>query len=90
MVAHGYYYFQVIMVSKDDFRASLRIMYFVLKEKMAFRKYNSLLELMASLNVVTSKDTSPANANLRGEAIKNDLIEVLGMTLIQPFNFLIT
>lgn len=68
----------IISVKKQDLFVSLQATFFLLKENIAFAKYNPLLDLFTKLGAISSKESLPNNANLRGEMLKSELIATLG------------
>ena len=56
----------------------MKSMYFIVKENIPFAKYTKVLELLANLGATSSAGELPRNANLRGEKIKDEIINVLG------------
>ena len=71
-------WFQVVSVKEKDLTAAFRCIFFLLKENVAFRKYNAMLDLCAELGVIPSTRNLPGNANMRSERMKAELIQTLG------------
>ena len=75
-------------VKKKNLMYSMKSMYMILKEKLAFSKYDSVLQLLGECGVdVTSLDALPGNANLRSERIKDEIIQVLGTLVLEMVFF---
>lgn len=56
----------------------MEVMYHTLKDNVAFRKYDSMMEFLARKAVVLDVSKKPGNANLRSERIKTEIIHTLG------------
>lgn len=75
-------------MKKKNLMYSMKSMYMILKEKLAFSKYDSVLQLLGECGVdVTSLDALPGNANLRSERIKDEIIQVLGTLVLEMVFF---
>lgn len=69
---------QEISIRKSDLYTAIEAMYHVLKDNTAFRKYDSLMDLLARNNVTSKKEELPRNATLRSNRLKAEIIQALG------------
>lgn len=62
---------------------ALKAMHHVLKEKMAFTKFEGLMGLLQEFKVVSCVENRPQNAKLTSERLKADIIGALGTNYSQ-------
>lgn len=60
---------------------SFKTMHHLLQEKVAFLKYDSMIQLLSHFNVTTNMKDRRGNANLMSERFKMEIIDILGMLI---------
>ena len=71
-------FIQVLTVKEKDFYAATKGVWFILRQHIAFNKYEPMLELLSDVGACREKEKLPGNANLRSDLIKRELIQCLG------------
>ena len=66
----------MLTVKEKDFYT--KGVWFILRQLIAFSKYEPMLELLSDVGACREKEKLPGNANLRSDLIKRELIQCLG------------
>lgn len=66
-------------IKEQNFKMALRAMWFLLKENVAFVKYEELINMLSEVGACQKKTELPGNAHMRSKHLQSELIGALGM-----------